>query len=557
VAGRLYISGVIPLPVAVAVGVVLVLPVGLALGAICSRTVGLNLAIVTLGFAVAVEYLIFDSSTLTGPAGIVIGGLSLFGWNITATEYPGRYAAVAVVALFLAGIATANIRRGVVGRRLLSVRANERAAASLGIRPTEAKVYAIGLGAMIAALGGIVLAFANTTIVFGSFDTLASLQSIPGAVIGGLGWVGGSAIGGFGQVGGVLQQGLGYLFGATVASYVPLGMAVLLVVVLRAQPDGGAIIMARQLRPLARLLGVRPDIPAREPAVASKRSGMPKATPAPAGPGYTRAPTVGYLGPLTVTELTVRFGGVTAVENLSLFVRPGEVVGLIGPNGAGKTTVIDAIGGYVKPAAGSIQLGDCVLNGLPPSERVRRGMTRTFQSLELFEDLTVIDNLRIAGDRGGRMSYATDILWPRVPVLSDGALRAIPEFGLADKLALLPSELPYSSRRLVAIARAVATGPSVLLLDEPAAGLDSRERNQLVEVIRGLVQERGIGVLLVEHDVGMVMRVCDRIYVMELGRVISHGAPADVRNDERVISAYLGSTVRAAAAETDAVRRTS
>lgn len=545
IAGRILITGVIPLPIAVILGVLLVFPIGLVLGAICLRTTGVNLAIATLGFAVSVEYLVFDSSTLTGPTGIVIGKLSLFGWNITSTQYPGRYAAVAVIAYFIAGIVTANARRGVVGQRLLAARANERAASSLGLRVTEAKVFAFGLAAMIAALGGIVLGFANTTIVLADFSTLPSLQSVAGAVIGGLGWVGGSAIGGFGQVGGVLQQGLSYWVGATAAGYVPLAMAVLLVLVLRGQPDGGGPIMMRQLRPLARLMGVKSAANVVVPAdlsVGADRSGSKPVR----AQEEIRAET------LEVTDLTVKFGGVVAVDSASLVVRPGEVVGLIGPNGAGKTTVIDAITGYVQVSSGTVKLGGDVMDRLTPSARVRKGLTRSFQSLELFDDLSVVDNLRAASDPGGLFSYVSNVVWPRLPELGSAARAAIPEFGLSNSLTMLPPELPYSLRRLTAIARAVATNPSVLLLDEPAAGLDNRERQELSDLVRRLADEWNIGVLLVEHDVGMVMRACDRIYAMALGHIIAEGTPKEIRNDERVVRAYLGSSADSAGSTADA-----
>lgn len=535
IAGRLAIIGVLPLPVAVILGVLLVFPIGVALGVICLRTSGVNLAIATLGFAVSVEYLVFDSSSLTGPTGIVVGKLSLFGWNITALQHPGRYAAVAVIAFFAAGVITANTRRGVVGQRLLAARANERAAASLGLRVTEAKVFAFGLAAVIAALGGVVLGFANTTIVLGDFSTLPSLQSVAGAVIGGLGWVGGSAIGGFGQVGGVLQQGLGYWLGDTAASYVPLALAVLLVFVLRGQPDGGAPIMMGQLRPLARLLGVKTGAGVNIPAGIVVGADRGQGTMAHRH-DEIRAEA------LALENVTVKFGGVLAVDSASIVVHPGEVVGLIGPNGAGKTTVIDAITGYVQIAGGSVRLGDSAVDRLAPAARARRGLTRSFQSLELFDDLSVVDNLRAASDPGGLWSYVSNIFWPRLPDLGSAARAAIPEFGLSGSLALSPPELPYSLRRLTAIARAVATNPSVLLLDEPAAGLDNRETRELSDLVRRLAHEWGMGVLLVEHDVGMVMRACDRIYAMELGRIIAEGTPTEIRNDERVVQAYLGSS---------------
>jgi sulfate-transporting ATPase len=244
---------------------------------------------------------------------------------------------------------------------------------------------------------------------------------------------------------------------------------------------------------------------------------------------------------LEVRELSVAFGGVAAVRNVSLTVRPGEVVGLIGPNGAGKTTVIDAITGYVRYRGGSIALDGRSMDGLSASARARRGLTRSFQSLELFDDLSVMDNLLAASDHAGLAAYVTDVFWPRRTGLSDAAMAAIPEFDLARFLDQVPSDLPYGTRRLVGIARAVATSPSVLLLDEPAAGLDDRETAELADLIQRLARDWGMGILLVEHDVEMVMRVCDRVYALELGQLIAEGTPAEVRQNKRLIAAYLGS----------------
>jgi sulfate-transporting ATPase len=243
---------------------------------------------------------------------------------------------------------------------------------------------------------------------------------------------------------------------------------------------------------------------------------------------------------LEVNDLGVAFGGVVAVDGVSLHVAPGEVVGLIGPNGAGKTTVIDAITGYVTYQVGDVALGGKSLDGMKATSRSRSGLTRSFQSLELFDDLTVFDNLATASDPRGFWPYVTDIVAPRSAKLSSAAEAAVPEFGLDGVLHLTPSQLPYSTRRLVAIARAVATNPSVLLLDEPAAGLDDQETSELAELVTRLAQQWGMGILLVEHDVAMVMGVCDRIYALELGRLIASGTPIEIRNHEEVIRSYLG-----------------
>ena len=246
---------------------------------------------------------------------------------------------------------------------------------------------------------------------------------------------------------------------------------------------------------------------------------------------------------LSVTGLSVRFGGVRAVDDVSFEVRPGEVVGLIGPNGAGKTTVIDAVTGFVKPAAGTIGLNDVAVEAWSASRRASAGLRRSFQSLELFDDVTVEDNIRAGADSGTTLSWVTDLFWPGRHALPSTAVAAIREFNLQADLQRSPDELSYGQRRLVGIARAVASAPSIIMLDEPAAGLDEVESRELANLIRRLADERGMGVLLVEHDVGLVMSTCDRIVVIEFGRVIASGTPEEVRNNTAVAAAYLGEFV--------------
>jgi len=215
-------------------------------------------------------------------------------------------------------------------------------------------------------------------------------------------------------------------------------------------------------------------------------------------------------------------------------------VGLIGPNGAGKTTLIDAATGFVHAAGGTIRLDDLSIARRSATWRSRNGLRRSFQSLELFEDITVVDNLHAGADESSKLSWFVDLVHPGNHALPPTAVAAVRQFALTDDLAKKPSELPYGKRRLVGIARALASGPSVLLLDEPAAGLDSSESEELAGLIRNLADERGMAILLVEHDVGLVMSICDRVVVLDFGRVISAGTPEEVRTDPVVLAAYLG-----------------
>jgi sulfate-transporting ATPase len=237
--------------------------------------------------------------------------------------------------------------------------------------------------------------------------------------------------------------------------------------------------------------------------------------------------------------LTVRYGVVTAVKNVSYRLEPGTVTGLIGPNGAGKTSLIDAISGFAR-AEGHVLLDDLDLSKAPAMKRARSGVARSFQSLELFEDSTVFENLSVAADPQDLRSYVLDLVWPINPPLPPEVVRAVMEFQLDQDLHRDVRDLSYGKRRLLAIARAVAMHPSVLLLDEPAAGLSSTESTELARVVRRLAEDWGMAVLVVEHDMNFVMGVCDQVMVLDFGNLIASGSPEQIRSDPAVIAAYLG-----------------
>jgi branched-chain amino acid transport system ATP-binding protein len=233
---------------------------------------------------------------------------------------------------------------------------------------------------------------------------------------------------------------------------------------------------------------------------------------------------------LSCRGLTVRFGGHVALDDADVDATAGLVTGLIGPNGAGKTTLFNAVCGLLNPSSGTVRLDGREITGLPPYKRARLGMARTFQRLELFGLLSVRENVMVAGEV--RKHYAR----------GKEVTEIIERVGLGDRIDDRVDELPTGQARLVEIARALATRPRVLLLDEPASGLDEQESDDLGRLLRDLAGE-GMAVLLVEHDVHLVMEVCDLIHVLDFGRIIAVGDATAIRTDEAVLAAYLGSSM--------------
>jgi ABC-type branched-subunit amino acid transport system ATPase component len=378
---------------------------------------------------------------------------------------------------------------------------------------------------------------------FSSFQVLDNVNLVLFAVIGGIGWIAASVVGALGVAGGVTGQILTYITTSGGTWLIVLGAIGAITVVLQS-PDGVAPLFYRQIRGVAAFVrGLRGSRGAGAPAR------VPVGTPGPAGdatdigqlPGANRETTRTASRSLALRGVTVRFGSQRALAGVSLELGSGELVGLIGPNGAGKSTLIDVVTGFQRAAEGTVLLDGRPVDRLGPARRARAGISRSFQSVELFDDMTVLENLHTAADRVAPWHYAADLVWPRQGRPAAAMTAAIGVFRLEAVLDRRPPELDYGKRRLVAIARALSAAPALLLLDEPAAGLGQRERRELSELLRHVSAEWGIGVLLVEHDVEMVFTTCDRVVVMDQGRVIANGPAAEVRRSSAVVAAYLGS----------------
>jgi sulfate-transporting ATPase len=560
-----------------AVGVIAATALGSLVAIPALRTRGVSLAIVTVGLGLAAQETLFSSPALTGGiSGVNVGSTTIFGLQVSSVEQPARYCAMVAIVFAVLAICVGNIRRGRAGRRLIAMRGNERAAAALGINLFEAKVYAYTVASAIAAIAGVLLAYTYTSIDFTIFSPLNSITILAFAVIGGIGYVTGSVAGSFLVAGGIATWLFSGILGTGLTEWFALFGGALLVVNLIIAPDGLAklqalqfAILKRRVEPLFLRLARRGHVVRQvdSGAVASDEYGgaafAPTSNQLATAPtrsepatstsnlgvrdliGGTRlAPTLGEFASTTssleVRNLTVRFGGVVAVNDVSFRIDPGTVVGLIGPNGAGKTTVIDAITGFVTPSQGEIILGTTDITSWPAHGRVRAGLSRSFQSLELFDDLTVEDNLRTASDPSDRWAYLTNLVSDRNTPLGGAASAAVNEFGLVDDLQRLARDLPQGRRRLLAAARAVAVQPTVLLLDEPGAGLGDELVPELIRLVRRLAQEAHMAVLLVEHDMDLVMSVCDRVIVLDFGQKLAEGSPKEIQSNPLVIASYLG-----------------
>jgi sulfate-transporting ATPase len=517
-------DGALLVALVLAVGATILLSLIVAVPAL--RTRGVTLAIATMGLSVAIDRMILQSPSLGGGiSGLDVERAQIFGFDMDGTSHPERYSLFCLAWLLASALVVSNVRRGATGRRMLAVRSNERAAVSLGINIVSVKLFAFALGGALAGLGGVLLALRSRHPNLAGFGLIPSVNVVVFAVLGGLGLIAGAVVAAVAAPGAVLFRA--FSESATLIHLLALvsGLATMLNVV--RFPDGIAHLRSRSRSDVATTRSGGSDADSREPDASR--------SPDPIVHDVETRRAV-----LDARALTVRYGGIVAADSVNIRVDPGEIVGLIGPNGAGKSTIIDAITGFTTLAAGDVRLDAQTLTGWSPSRIARAGVVRTFQTVDLFDDLTVLDNIRAGAEDWSNWQFLSGLVRPNRSTVSRMAHVAIDVLNLEGLLGLRPTELSYGQRRLVAIARSLATGPSILLLDEPAAGLDPTETSELAALLREIASRWGVGILLVEHDVEMVLSIADRVTVLDFGTVIAAGAPKTVREDAAVVAAYLG-----------------
>ena len=534
----------VPFPISIVLASLIAAAFGVLVGVPALRIRGAQLAVVTLAGSVALERFVFRNPKFTASAGNPISTPRLFGVDlgIRAGRDVARWQFGMVVLLFLTvtAILVGNLARSATGRRFLAVRSNERAAASTGINVATNKLVGFAMASFIAGMGGSLIGYSRGQLSADSFTALVGLSLLAFAYLGGITSVSGAIVAGT-----LAPLGIGYVIMDRLLnlgnSYgVIAAIALILTAVMNPEGIAGA---TRQN--MARLRGSTKPVSAvvgdfaqsTGPAAISARPTAPAVARGPR-PNFDDRPIV-----LDAAGIAVRFGGLKANDDVSLQVRQGQIVGLIGPNGAGKTTFIDALTGFVA-STGVLTFDGRNFSGMAPHQRARGGLVRTWQSLELFTDLSIVENLRVAHERPTPGSIGLDLVAPNRPVDLDQVHWALTLMGLDDRADQAPASLSLGQQKLVGVARALASQPRLVMLDEPAAGLDSTESQALGERLFDII-EHDISVFLIDHDMGLVLNVCDYIYVLDFGRIIAHGTPAQIRVNDTVVTAYLGEEVPA------------
>jgi ABC-type branched-subunit amino acid transport system ATPase component/ABC-type branched-subunit amino acid transport system permease subunit len=500
------------------------------------RLRGLYLAVVTIAVAYVASLSVFRIEAIGGGSAGKVVPPPYIGSNPLSEA--GQVLALGVAVLVAVWWMDANLTRSRLGRAFQAVKADETVAASFGVDVSRYKLLAFTLSGAVAGLGGCVFGTAYGTVTSETFSYQRSLQLVVIVVIGGLGSRAGVVAAAFFAT--LLPDVLVSLFGDGVRGYDLVINAALLIYTVARQPHGfaGAVVELREKRALRR--GGEPPLPPTRPHLPdlTRPPGMPEPKKARRG-----------VPVLEARDISVRFGGLQAVDGASLRVDRGTIVGLMGPNGAGKTTLFNALSGALTPDTGSVTfLGEDV-SALPPHQRAARGMGRTFQLIGLAKGQSVYENLLMAQHLAapyGVFSSLTTLgsrRWERD--LRGRADQVLDGLGFGHFRGTQVGRLSHGQQRIVEIGCALVTGPELLMLDEPSAGMSPAAAEDLAATLLDIRDKLRRTVLLIEHNVPLVLGVADELYIMDTGRVIADGEPVEVVTRPHVVTAYLGQAVTA------------
>ena len=495
-------------PISLLVGGLVAAVFGLVIGVPALRLKGDYLAIITLGFGEVIRILITNLE-FTGGAR-TLRGIP----RVTTFSYVFVMVVLVVAVMFTLG-------RSRHGRAILSIREDEVAAEASGIPTTYYKIFAFTLSAFFAGMAGGLFAHYVGVLDPKNFGFIRSIDYLVMVVLGGMG----SITGAVGAA--IVLTALPELLRGF-SDYRMLVYSVMLILMMLFRPSG---LLGTKEFSLTALIDwiLRRKPEAEIEAVEAEQVFATRHKPA----------------LLEARDLGIQFGGLKALDSFELTIEPGEIVGLIGPNGAGKTTVFNLLTNVYVPTFGSIELEGKSVVGLPTHEITQVGIARTFQNIRLFKNLSVLDNVKIAYHNQMQTTPVEGTFrlprhWREERLANARARELLHVFGMGEMAAKDAKNLPYGQQRKLEIARALATNPKLLLLDEPAAGMNPTETQELMDTIRLIRDSFGVAILLIEHDMRLVMGICERLVVLDYGQIIATGTPDEVRSNPKVIGAYLG-----------------